>query len=304
MPTRPRLFEFLQQIYPIELDNLIIRVWAQIVEVTGGEAEDYFRMCILPALSSIVLFWVLNVPLLFFNFFPALNPIERWKVQKGRYETKERIFWMITLVLVNHAIGMGISASPINYSALKKSGLMSGMTGIPTLWQLAWQVTTCCFLYDALFFAVHCLMHTKWLYHNIHKVHHRSKISIGISSAYFHPVDYVLSAVTVLAPAAMVSNHVLTTMVWLLVHMLETTNAHCGYEIPWLPSAKDHDFHHSHSFYSSKKYRFVTMGAFALVWDRLFGTKTPVDEWWEKNPEGIVRSKDAPIEDASSNKLD
>ena len=50
------------------------------------------------------------------------------------------------------------------------------------------------------------------------------------------------------------------------------------------------------SFYSSEKYRFVTMGAFGLVWDRLFGTKQPVDDWWAKNPKGIRRGGDAPVE--------
>ena len=78
----------------------------------------------------------------------------------------------------------------------------------------------------------------------------------------------------------------------------ETTNAHMGYDVPGLPSARDHDFHHSHSFYSSKKYRFVTMGAFALVWDRLFGTKQPVDQWWLEHPEGIKRGKQ-PVEKAA-----
>ena len=127
-------------------------------------------------------------------------------------------------------------------------------------------------------------------------VHHKSKITIGISSAYFHPVDYVFSAIAVVLPPLLVSNHVLTSYLWMTVFMLETTNAHCGYEIPFMPSAKDHDFHHSHSFYSSKEYRFVTMGAFALVWDRIFGTKKPVDDWWEKHPNGITKKMKAPVE--------
>ena len=53
----------------------------QVVQRTGGEDNDYFRMCQLPWIVATALFWLLNVPLLIFNFFPAINPLERWKVQ-------------------------------------------------------------------------------------------------------------------------------------------------------------------------------------------------------------------------------
>eukprot|EP00519_Triparma_laevis_P005684 CAMPEP_0182507400 /NCGR_PEP_ID=MMETSP1321-20130603/23077_1 /TAXON_ID=91990 /ORGANISM="Bolidomonas sp., Strain RCC1657" /LENGTH=283 /DNA_ID=CAMNT_0024713295 /DNA_START=48 /DNA_END=899 /DNA_ORIENTATION=+ len=272
--------------------------WAVVMQLTSQVMADshYFRLCVLPTGLSILLFWCLNVPLLFFNFFPTWNPIENWKIQKGRYETGDRVAWMVLTVLVNQTLAMIISCCNQNYQGLLDAGVKSGMSAIPSVGDLLWQIPACCMLYDAIFFACHCLMHTKWLYHNIHKVHHKSKITIGISSAYFHPVDYVFSATAVVLPPILVSDHVLTTCLWMIVFMFETTNAHCGYEIPFMPSAKDHDFHHSHSFYSSKEYRFVTMGAFALVWDRLFGTKEPVDNWWAKNPNGITKRMKAPIE--------
>eukprot|EP00756_Hemistasia_phaeocysticola_P055120 Hpha_TRINITY_DN31032_c0_g1::TRINITY_DN31032_c0_g1_i1::g.64026::m.64026/K07750/E1.14.13.72, SC4MOL, ERG25; methylsterol monooxygenase len=279
------------------LDAVIISGWSRVVEATGGEEEgDWFRLCLLPSLCSVGLFWVFNLPLLVWNFYPQFNPLERWKVQKGRYETKERVVAMLLLIIFNHSIGIAIAVAPFNYRGLKEQGVLSGMTGVPTFLELAWQLPACCMLYDTLFFAIHCMMHTKWLYHNIHKVHHRSKVTIGITSAYFHPIDYVLSGISVLLPPMLVSNHVLVSVLWLIIHMCETTNAHCGYDIPFLPSAKDHDFHHSHSFYSSEKYRFVTMGAFGLVWDRLFGTKQLVDEWWAANPGGMKRRADFPVE--------
>ena len=71
--------------------------WSTVVDFTGSIMSDshYFRICVMPTGLSLVLFWLLNVPLLFFNFFPSLNPFERWKVQKGRYETFDRVVWMI-----------------------------------------------------------------------------------------------------------------------------------------------------------------------------------------------------------------
>lgn len=129
----------------------------------------YFRICVLPTGISIILFWMLNLPLLFFNFFPNLNPMERWKIQKGRHETAHRVAWMVVLVLINQTIAMAISMSPQNYDGLLDLGYQSGLDSLPTLGDLSWQIPTCCYLYDAIFFCCHCLMHTKWLYHNIHK---------------------------------------------------------------------------------------------------------------------------------------
>ncbi|GMI08311.1 hypothetical protein TrLO_g6480 [Triparma laevis f. longispina] len=311
LPLNEFIRPLFQQIYdaspPIltslvdQSNQIIAWGWSTTIDLTSSFMSDshYFRICVLPTGISLALFWMLNIPLLFFNFYPNLNPIESWKIQKGRYETLDRVAWMVVVVVVNQTVAMAISMSQQNYQGLLDLNYQSGMADIPTLGDLLWQVTACCYLYDAIFFACHCLMHTKWLYHNIHKVHHKvkhSKITIGISSAYFHPADYVFSAIAVVLPPLLVSNHVLTSCLWMTVFMFETTNAHCGYEIPFAPSAKDHDFHHSHSFYSSKEYRFVTMGAFALVWDRLFGTKQPVDDWWAKNPNGITKRMKAPVE--------
>lgn len=271
-------------------------LWGRVVDATGGEEEEYFRLCLLPLVCALTLFWVLNIPLLFWNFFPAWNPLERFKVQKNRYEKFANVKWMVALVLFNQGLSLLIAASPQNFQGLKQQGILTGRQGVPTVLDLLWMIPVCCELYDTLFFIAHCTFHTKWLYHNIHKVHHRSKITIGISSAYFHPVDYFVSGISVVLPPLIVSNHVIVAVIWMLVHMCETTNAHCGYDIPLFPSAKDHDFHHSHSFYSSKKYRFVTMGAFLLVWDRLFGTRKPCWDWWAEHPQGLVRSKDIPVE--------
>lgn len=239
------------------LDQAVIDSWGAVYDLTGGEEGDYTRLCVLPLCLSLGLFWTLNVPLLFFNFFPQYNPLERYKVQKGRHEKWSKVKEMLKLVVFNQILAAAITLSSPNYNEMKRKGMRSDMNDLPTFAELCLKVVACVFLYDAIFFAVHCTMHTKWLYHNIHKVHHSSKVSIGITSAYFHPVDYVLSALSVVLPPQIVSDHVIVYAVWISLHMFETTNAHMGYDVPFLPSAKDHDFHHSHSYYASKKCTFA-----------------------------------------------
>jgi len=38
------------------------------------------------------------------------------------------------------------------------------------------------------------------------------------------------------------------------------------------------------------------MGAFLLVWDRLFGTRQPCLDWWAANPAGLRKGAAAPVE--------
>lgn len=275
------------------LDAKIAAWWGSVVSLTGE--DDYFRLCCLPVIVSFILFWTINIPLLFFNFYPQYNPLERWKVQKGRYEKSTRVKWMVLTCLSNQTLAILINTSPPNYQNLKSQGQVGANEGVPGVVSLAWQLPLCAMLYDVLFFGAHCLMHTRFLYRNFHWVHHKSKISLGISAAYFHPVDYLISGLAVLVPPMLVSNHVLTNLCWLVLFNLETTNAHWGYNVPGLPDTRDHDFHHTHSYYSSKEYRFVNMGAFHLVMDKIVGTRQPCLDWWAKNPNGIV-GKGAPVE--------
>ena len=125
-------------------NNMVSDSWALVMQLTSQVMADshYFRLCVLPTGLSILLFWCLNVPLLFFNFFPTWNPMESWKIQKGRYETRDRVTWMILTVLVNQTLAMIISCCNQNYQGLLDAGVKSGMSAIPSVGDLFWQVSS------------------------------------------------------------------------------------------------------------------------------------------------------------------
>eukprot|EP00755_Sulcionema_specki_P014898 Sspe_Gene.57928::Locus_31781_Transcript_1_1_Confidence_1.000_Length_951::g.57928::m.57928/K07750/E1.14.13.72, SC4MOL, ERG25; methylsterol monooxygenase len=270
------------------LDDKIAAFWADTVL---PNTDEFFRLSLMVPLTYYVIFWALNLPLLFFNFFPALNPFERWKVQK-EHESLGKVVSMSLNVIFNQAMALTINVLLHNH--MVSTGFQSGLDGLPSVVDLAWQVLLCMVLYDTFFFFTHCLLHTQFLYYAIHKTHHTSKVSVGITSAYFHPIDFLLTTLSATLPAQLVSRHVLTQLVWGCVLLLETINAHCGYRLPvvhWIFDTRDHDFHHSHSSYGRKEYRFVNMGSFFLIWDRLFGTRVPCLEWWEAQEEKKKKKK-------------
>jgi hypothetical protein len=62
---------------------LVTNMYSTFLSLTASVMTDatYFRICVLPTGISLILFWMLNLPLLFFNFFRILTP---WKTGRSR----------------------------------------------------------------------------------------------------------------------------------------------------------------------------------------------------------------------------
>eukprot|EP00659_Diplonema_papillatum_P008029 gene8029-12349_t len=242
------------------LDAMIVEGWGYVVENTTPRV----RAGLMPIAASIGWFWVLNVPLMLFNFYPKSSPLERFKIQKGVHVPWATVADMLALVLFNHATSlcMQLFASDL----AREAGLADDdMNNVPTFLELVACMFACAVLYDTFFYFAHCLMHTKWMYYKFHAVHHKAKTSIGIVSSYFHPVDYWATTLCVIVPPALVHRHVLVSIVWMTIIMTETIIAHSGYRVPYVADGTDHDFHHLYSNHANKNFRFANMGSFFLV---------------------------------------
>ena len=44
---------------------------------------------------------------------------------------------------------------------------------------------------DVLFYLLHKILHAKWIYANIHYIHHRYKYTYGIGAFYSHPLEFI-----------------------------------------------------------------------------------------------------------------
>ncbi len=135
-------------------------------------------------------------------------------------------------------------------------------------------VVFCMLCEDFSFHFLHRLLHQRWIYPYIHKVHHTYTTTVGIAAEYSHPIDFIFSSLvpSALGPMILGENmHFATFMMWSVVRLGETLDGHCGYEFSWSPyrlipfstSASYHNFHHSHN---SGNY-----SSFFSLWDTVFG---------------------------------
>ncbi|KAL6516430.1 Methylsterol monooxygenase 2-2 [Orobanche gracilis] len=117
-------------------------------------------------------------------------------------------------------------------------------------------------LEDFIFYWGHRILHTKWLYKHVHSVHHEYATPFGLTSEYAHPAEILFLGFATIVGPAITGPHLITLWLWMVLRVLETVEAHCGYHFPWslsnfLPlygGADFHDYHHRLLYTKSGNY--------------------------------------------------
>jgi sterol desaturase/sphingolipid hydroxylase (fatty acid hydroxylase superfamily) len=148
---------------------------------------------------------------------------------------------------------------------------MGGAMAAPiTPWLFIWQFVVFVFVNDTIFYFSHRILHTRWLFKNVHVRHHRFRFVRGLVAEYAHPVEDLLNFVAFLAGPVLLGSPFAIVAAWVFLRMFETVDAHSGYAFtPW---AKRHAFHH---MYAARG----CYGSFAGLWDRVLGTEKQFHEW-------------------------
>merc|ERR1719498_672293 len=97
---------------------------------------------------------------------------------------------------------------------------------------------------DLTFYFVHRAMHeSKWLYKNVHKVHHEFKSPNGLTALYCHPVECVLANFVPFSVGVIFGGgHFVDVTIFYFFAVLGTQTHHCGYRWPWC-TALQPDYH-------------------------------------------------------------
>ncbi|KAJ3205761.1 Methylsterol monooxygenase 2-2 [Dinochytrium kinnereticum] len=131
---------------------------------------------------------------------------------------------------------------------------------------------------DLWFYINHRTLHmNKWLWENVHSLHHKMMNPTALSTNYLHPLEMLLVSIGTLVATAVVRPHYIPFIFFIFVRTAEDVGNHSGWDFPfllsrWIPghvTARFHDTHHALSNYQGRAKNLATTFTF---WDKLFGT--------------------------------
>lgn len=63
--------------------------------------------------------------------------------------------------------------------------------------------------------------------------HFRYATPFGLTSEYAHPAEILFLGFATIFGPAITGPHLLTLWIWMSLRVIETVEAHCGYDFPW-----------------------------------------------------------------------
>jgi methylsterol monooxygenase len=152
-------------------------------------------------------------------------------------------------------------------------GVRFDRASAPSAARVGVDIVLCAFVEEVVFYSMHRIMHTRYLYERIHKIHHEWVAPIGMVALYAHPVEHVLcNLLPVALGPLLLGSHLYVWWLWLTLATFAAVLSHSGLDIPVL-SPEFHDLHHRFS-----KNNYGVLG----ILDGLFGTDRELDKCYDE----------------------
>ncbi|KAJ3679759.1 hypothetical protein LUZ60_017770 [Juncus effusus] len=139
----------------------------------------------------------------------------------------------------------------ISYPMIKLVGIRTSLP-LPSLGEMAAQLAVYFLIEDYFNYWIHRLLHSKWGYEKIHKVHHEFSAPIGFAAPYAHWAEVLILGIPSFLGPAIAPCHMITFWLWFVLRQVEAIDTHSGYDfplnltkcIPFYGGADYHDYHH------------------------------------------------------------
>jgi methylsterol monooxygenase/4-alpha-methyl-delta7-sterol-4alpha-methyl oxidase len=219
------------------------------------------------------------------SFFTLLyileNPlIESWKISKEPWPWKSDPLFKDKLikVLKSFLLNNTIVIIPLSLLQGLRVNYLTRPEDFPSLSINFFQILFFILVEDCLFYWSHRILHSAYLYKNIHKQHHEFNISISVASEYSHPLEFFIGNIVPVGAGPFILRvlsidvHILTWFLWITFRSFHTSEGHSGYNLPFSPfrflpfgvSSRFHDDHHLKNL--------GNFGSMLVFWDSICGT--------------------------------
>lgn len=139
----------------------------------------------------------------------------------------------------------------------------------------AFSIVALIVLHDAWFFWTHWMMHHRWLYKPVHRIHHKSHNPTATTAYAFSPPEAVIQSIYVPIVVLFLPTHPIAIVLFIIHMIIRNSLLHSGYELMpkgfrthWLgrhfTTTTHHDLHHSGMT--------GNYGLYFVWWDKLMGT--------------------------------
>ncbi len=242
----------------INLDPVLDN-WGLLILVTLGFTSG--RYLLLPGIA-----WLLC-------YYPGLKRLKKYKIQPSmpaKKQMKHELLYSCSTILIFSMVGIAVFL-------LYTRGYTTIYTNMsPHGWGYFFlTLVIMIILHDSYFYWTHRLLHTRWLFKKIHRVHHRSANPTPLAAYSFHPLEALLESLIVFPFITIWPVHLFAFLLFTFLVLLMNVIGHLGFEfIPdqvrnslpgqYLTSATHHNLHHQKS---NKNF-----GYYFTFWDKLMKT--------------------------------
>lgn len=155
------------------------------------------------------------------------------------------------LVLFNQLILSGVMTVSISPFFFYRGVEVSWET-LPPWYIFIFQALGTVLVHDTCFYWGHRLLHIRFLFRTVHKLHHKIRTPYPSTGSFVHPIEYLL---TYMAPFGLIGLcfgfHAISICLGIILINIHNVHDHCGYSYPLDPvgilstnKARHHDAHH------------------------------------------------------------
>ncbi|CAK9154515.1 unnamed protein product [Ilex paraguariensis] len=214
----------------------------------SARKSDYILYCH-NTLFLFLFYSLIPLPYMFIELIRSKNT-EKFKIQPKFKNSFSDMFKCYRKVMVTFVFVVG-PLQLFSFPIIERVGIRTGLP-LPSGSEMFWQLLVYFVVEDYANYWLHRLLHSKWGYEKIHRVHHEYTAPIGFAAPYAHWAEIlVLGFASFLGPL-MVPGHMITFWLWMILRQFEAIETHSGYDFPWSPAkyipfyggSIYHDYHH------------------------------------------------------------